>query len=352
MSLNPKKIRVLVVDDSLFMRTLLVNIMEAYDDIEVIGTAKDGYEAIEKVHLLRPDLITLDVDMPRLDGLTTLGYIMSECPTPVIMVSAVVGRNSEATMKALDYGAVDFIAKPTGQISLNIRTVEDELITKIRTAAAVDLKKLPFVLTRKERIAPKPVARISQTDFPLVLIGASTGGPRAVAYLMQNLPTSCVTAAFLVIQHMPNGFTTHFSTRLNKISFLDIREAEDGDYLVPGVALIAPAGQHLMVQRDDMNLVTRFNDGPREHGVKPSLSVTMRSIIRMRYSRLLCVILTGMGSDGADSCRAIKKIGGTIIVQNEASSVVFGMPGAAIKTGMVDEVLPLTDIPHRIGDLI
>ncbi len=349
-----KTIKVLVVDDSLFMRTLIANILEKYEDIIVVGTGKDGYEAIEKINLLHPDVITLDIDMPRLDGLTTLGYIMSECPTAVIIISGVLGKSSEATMKALDYGAVDFIAKPAGPISLNIRTIEGELINKVRTAVNVDLKKLPLVMFRQEpKIeVPKEIPEPYLSGFPLVIIGASTGGPRAVSYLMQSLSGSCLTASYLIIQHMPSGFTSHFAKRIDKLSVMKITEACEGDVLAPGIAYVAPAGRHLLVEKQEEDIAIKFDDGPKELGLKPALNVTLRSVAKLKYSKILSVILTGMGNDGADGCKILKKAGGTIIVQDERSSVVFGMPKAAVKTGCVDEVLSLEEIPDRVIDLI
>ncbi|OQY27639.1 MAG: hypothetical protein B6244_09950 [Candidatus Cloacimonetes bacterium 4572_55] len=352
MTLQKKLIKALVVDDSLFMRTLISNILESYDDIIVVGTARDGYDAIEKIHLLNPDVVTLDIDMPRLDGIGTLGYIMSECPTPVIIISGVMYRNSETTMKALDYGAVDFIAKPAGQISLNIRAIEKELIAKIRTVVHVDLKKLPFVLSQKSPDSSIPLPDLSHKAFPLVIIGASTGGPRAISYLIQHLPVAALVGSFLIIQHMPMGFTLPFARRLDNLSLMNVTEAEVGNILTPGSCYVAPAGHHLVLEKQKNDIGIHFDDGPKEHGVRPSMSVTLRSAALLNHPRSICVILTGMGSDGSDGCKKMKETGAVIIVQNEESSVVFGMPGAAIKTGCVDEELPLKDIPNRIADLM
>ncbi len=345
-----KPIKVLVVDDSLFMRTLISNLIEEHPGFLIVGVARDGYDAIEKVHLLQPDVVTLDLEMPRLDGLSALGYIMSECPTPVVVVSGLIGKSQELTMKALDFGAVDFVAKPAGPISLNMRTVKDELIAKLQMAVHVDLKKLPVLMApHEEHQQLTPAPRSTYLDAPLVIIGASTGGPRAVAHVIEHLPKAAYNASFLVVQHMPIGFTSQFAKRLDQLSPVHFHEAEEGDILSAGNGLVAPAGRHLLLNRNETRLTVYFDDGPKEHGVKPALNVTLRSIAKLSLSKTICVVLTGMGSDGADGCRSIKEAGAHIIVQDEQTSVVFGMPGAAIKTGCVDIVAALDDIPAEIN---
>lgn len=346
-------IRVLIVDDSLFMRTLLSNILNEYDDLEVVGVAVDGYDAIEKTHMLEPDVISLDLEMPRLDGISTLGYIMSECPTPVVILSALIGRGSELTIKALDFGAVDFIAKPSGAISLNIRTIEHELVAKIRAAAKVDVKKLTVIVD--ERVSSSQTPHLPQIlkSCPLVIIGASTGGPRALSQLFLDLPKVCDQAAYVIIQHMPLGFTEPFAHRLDHLTRIKIHEAVEGENIAPGRGMLAPAGKHLVFAQTPAGICIKFDDGPREQGVKPSLNVTLNSAAKLNISQIIAIILTGMGADGAAGCQAVKmNKNAVVIAQDKASSVVYGMPMAAARTGVVDYILPLDEIPFKLAQLL
>jgi two-component system chemotaxis response regulator CheB len=341
-----KKIRVLVADDSALMRLRISDILNSAPEIEVIATARDGEDAIRKVTEFRPDVVTLDVEMPRLDGLGTLGYIMSEVPTPVVMVSAYTQRGAEATFLALKYGAIDFVPKPSGVISRDIRKVEEELVAKVKIAARVDLRKLKFILPKKAFKKPSKVKPIIGGE-KVVAIGASTGGPRALTQVLTRLPSN-FSAALLVVQHMPERFTKTFAQRLNTESRITVKEAEEDDSIIPGQALIAPGNYHLVVESKGSRKAVGLNQNPSLHGVRPSVDVMMLSVAEVYGPNAVGVILTGMGSDGAQGMRAIKEKKGKTIAQDKDSCVIYGMPQAAIKQGSVDKVTSL----NRIADVI
>lgn len=354
-------IRVLVVDDSAFMRKVISNILNQDKEIEVISTARNGQDAIEKVERLRPDVVTLDNEMPVLDGLDALAHIMKQCPTPVIMLSAVVGESAEVTLTALEYGAVDIIQKPSGSISLDIDEMADEMRSKVKTAAKVDLKKLGFtaehvkeggtgITSRRSDIKAtlKPRRRLSKK---LLAIGSSTGGPRALDHVITRLPAD-LPAAVLVVQHMPAGFTKSLAQRLNSHSALTVREAKEGDVVHEGLVLVAPGGYHMEIVQKKINGITQevvaLNQEPREQGVRPAVDVLFRSIASIYGSNILSVILTGMGRDGADGAEVIKKYGGRVIVEDEMSCVVYGMPKAIVERDLADAILPLERMSEEI----
>ncbi|RMH70799.1 MAG: chemotaxis response regulator protein-glutamate methylesterase [Gemmatimonadetes bacterium] len=346
-------IRVLIVDDSLFMRTLLTEIIKSDPRLIVVGTAKDGYEAIEKVTQLHPDVITMDVEMPNLDGLQALGYIMSECPTPVVMLSAHTHANAEVTFKALDYGAVDFVPKPAGSISLNIKEIKPMLIDKLVVASHADITKIPLRVDAPhipfkstKRAAPTQRDHLTST-ISTVVIGASTGGPRALTDILTALP-GYLPVSIVVVQHMPPTFTHSFANRLNAISELEIKEAEAGDFLQPGYVYVAPGGFHLELEAAAGGHRITLNRKPALHGVRPSVDITMTSVAEHLGPAVLGVLLTGMGKDGAKGIQTIKKKGGRTLAQNQETSVVFGMPQAAIATGAVDKIVPLSEMAKEI----
>jgi two-component system chemotaxis response regulator CheB len=342
---DPKnKIKVLVVDDSALMRKMVSDIISEAPDLELLDTAVNGLDCLEKLEKLKPDVITLDIEMPVMDGLQALARIMSEHPVPVIILSAHALEGAETTLLALELGAVDFVTKPSGSISLDINKVREQLIEKIRMASEVDLKNLK-VRRHKATPALAETNRGDQSGPCTVVIGSSTGGTKALAEIMPRLPAN-LNASIILVQHMPVGFTKSLAERLSARSKIAVREAQEGDLLKPGAALLAPADYHLALSQDGIRIA--LNREPTRHGVRPSVDVTMESVALNSNTPLVGVILTGMGHDGASGISSIKRRGGHTIAEDRSSCVVFGMPKSAIETGMVDEVLPLEKIPQAI----
>ncbi len=362
------RIRVLVVDDSAFMRKVISDTLTSNPDIEVIGRAKNGQEAIEKVTRLKPDVVTMDIEMPVLDGMNALGYIMSECPTPVIMLSA--ANSTDTTITAFHYGAVDFIVKPTGEMSRNMITIKDEIIKKVKAAAGVAVHKLGFIEEEKKKEAvgkellfnfldhsienskkkkTEPIKKIKLQK--VVVIGSSTGGPRALQQVIPLLP-STFDAPVLVVQHMPPGFTKSLADRLNVQSMMKVREAEEGDPVEPGTVYIAPGDYHMIVKQQRKNGELReiigLTKDERVQGVRPSVDVLFRSVAQIYGAQALGVILTGMGSDGSDGVRKLKSAGGRIIAEDESTCVVYGMPKSVIDQKLADYILPINKIAEGI----
>ena len=350
------KIRVLVVDDSALMRLMISDILNSDKEIEVIATARDGEDGIRKVTELRPDVVTLDIEMPRLDGLHALGYIMSEIPTPVVMISAFTQKGAEATFRALEYGAVDFVSKPSGPISRDIRIVGKELVAKVKVAAAVDINKLKFIQPKKIfgrhlKIKPRKIV----PDVKLIAIGASTGGPRALEEILPQLDPN-IHAGLLIVQHMPRGFTETFASRLNRESKIDVKQGESGDRIEEGKALIAPGDYHMTVKREISGEKTAgtisLNQKPPVYGLRPTVDAMMLSAAEVYEDKTIGVILTGMGSDGARGMKAIKENKGKTIAQDKDTCVVYGMPKAAVEEGVVDKVVPLDKIAEEIMKMV
>jgi two-component system chemotaxis response regulator CheB len=329
-------LRILVVDDSAFMRKIITDMINSDPQLTVVGTAFDGLDALQKTSQLRPDVITLDVNMPRMDGLTTLKRLMKQHPLPIIMLSAATQEGAETTFTALKLGAVDYIPKPSGQISLDIEKVRNELVDKIKTAAQAKIVTHEPETCSRVRIKQKVTEKI-------VTIGASTGGPPALEEILVQLPKN--TPPILIVQHMPSGFTNSFAKRLNRLCSFEVKEAEDGDTINQRQALIAPGGYHMTVTRDRR---VQLDCGPTEHGVRPAVDPMMRTAAAVYGSETIGVILTGMGRDGASGMKAIKEKGGRTIAQDEATCTVFGMPKMAIQEGSVDRILPLSKIPEQI----
>jgi two-component system chemotaxis response regulator CheB len=333
------EIRVLVVDDSAVMRRIITDILQSEGDIKVVDTARNGVEAIAKCKEVRPDVVTMDIEMPVMDGLTSLQYIMRECPCPVVMLSAVGKRQSDLTMKSLERGAVDFIPKTGASLSLDLNEEKELILEKIRVAARTSVKEPP----------PSTEKRIVETEVRsasgnwVVIIGSSTGGPRALPEVMSRLPAN-LSAGVLLVQHMPEGFTKSFAERLNWISSLEVREAVDGDVITPGVALLAPGNRHMEVRGQKVHLT----DDARMHYVRPAIDITMRTGAQAYGPRVVGVVLTGMGGDGTEGLREIKKQGGKTIAQDEETCVVYGMPKVAFEAGVVDTVAPLNAIARKI----
>ncbi|KPL84152.1 hypothetical protein SE15_02995 [Thermanaerothrix daxensis] len=343
-------IRVLVVDDSAYMRFTITRYLSEVPDIQVVGVARDGEEALEMIPRLNPQVVTLDVEMPRMDGLSTLQEIMRTQPRPVIMLSSLTKEGAQETVRALTLGAVDFVAKPESKA--NIQTVLDEVVQKIRRAAQVQVRALPWA-TRQEVTASGHSAVVKETrpwrdEDVLVVIGASTGGPRALNELVPALPAD-MRAALLIVQHMPAGFTRSLAQRLDALSNFKIKEAAPGDRLEVGLGLVAPGGFHLTL---DANGVVNLNQNPPVHGVRPAVDVTLLSVAQNFASRTLGVILTGMGNDGANGAALIHASGGYVIAEDESTAVVWGMPRSVIEARAADAVLPLHAIPAAIEQLV
>jgi two-component system, chemotaxis family, protein-glutamate methylesterase/glutaminase len=340
-----RKIRVLVVDDSFLMRKIISDIINSDPDLEVVGKAKDGQEALDKIASLAPDVITLDLNLPVVDGIDVLSQVMKKHPTRIIMFSAYTRSGASATMRALELGAVDFIAKPSGEISLGLDKLREEIVTKIKLAADVNIDKYLAGVTGT---ALPEVQPLKPEIRHLVVIGASTGGPKAIMEIMQGLSEN-LPATFLVVQHMPKGFTMSFAERISWQSGMRAKEAEEGDELAVGKIYVAPAGHHMTLDRGPNGVRIRLNQDPLVNFVRPSIDVTMFSAAAVFGRDCIGVILTGMGKDGAEGSRKIKEAGGTIIIQDEKTSVVWGMPRAVSREGVVDEVLPISEIPQAIA---
>ncbi|GAC1515362.1 MAG: chemotaxis response regulator protein-glutamate methylesterase [Gemmatimonadaceae bacterium] len=338
---------VLVVDDSAFMRKIVSEIIGGTDDFYVVGTARNGQDAIEKVHALEPAIVTLDVEMPELDGLQALGYIMSEAPRPVVMLSAAAARGGDdPTLRALELGAVDFVRKPSGPVSGDIDMVRDRLLSALRAAAQVNMRGVGM-LARPRRLDRLARAGHRRGATSVVVIAASTGGPRALADVIPGLPAD-LGAAVLVVQHMPRGFTGSFAQRLDGMSAMSVREAEDGEAVEDNHVYIAPGGRHMRIQGGDGRPVVSLDDTPPIWGVRPSADPLFRSVADVFGPAVVGVVLTGMGRDGAAGLRAVRDAGGGAIVQDRGTSVIFGMPQAAYLTAGADRVAALTDVPAAI----
>jgi len=348
--MTERQVRVLVVDDSAFMRRIITDILTA-GGCEVVGAARDGQDALNKAAALRPDVVTLDVEMPVLDGYGTLRELMTRQPLPVVMVSSLTKAGAEATVRALALGAIDFLAKPSGAISLNMHTVAGELTAKVKAAATATprfrrvVADLPELHREKAVAAAGPLAETKPVPpRRLVVIGCSTGGPGALHQIMPHLPKE-LDAAVLVVQHMPAGFTRSLATRLDSISAIRVREAQAGDTLEPGLALIAPGGQHMLLAEDGR---IALSEEPPLHGVRPAVDKLLLSVAANWHSPCLGVILTGMGHDGARGMAALKKIGGATIAEDASTCVVYGMPKAVVELGLADAILPVHEIPAAI----
>ena len=333
-------IKVLVIDDSALVRQLMSEILASDPGIHVVGTASDPYIAREKIKQLAPDVLTLDVEMPRMDGLTFLQNLMRLRPMPVVMVSSLTEQGAEVTLRALELGAVDFVAKPRLGIADGLRALAEEITAKIRIAAAAQVRRAPAAGSGPVPRAVASIGRLSTEK--LIAIGASTGGTEATKELLLGLPPDA--PAVLITQHMPPGFTTSYAARLNALARIRVKEAEDGERVLPGHAYLAPGGLHLSVERSDANYVARVRDGAPVNRHKPSVEVLFRSVAQHAGPNALGVMLTGMGADGARAMREMRDAGSFNVCQDEASCVVFGMPREAIAAGAAHEVLPLKAI--------
>lgn len=349
-------IRLLVVDDSLFMRNLIVRMVSDDPAIHVVGTAKNGAEAVQLTSSLRPNVITMDVEMPVMDGLQAVERIMEACPTPIIMLSSLTTAGARETIRALSLGALDFLAKPTGSVSPATAALRDELIQKIKTAAFASVTKLSGIasvprtrMVVAERRSPQGVPGTVPRPFQhIVAIGTSTGGPRALDHVIPLLPQS-LPAPVVVVQHMPPKFTASLADRLNAISPMEVAEAVDGEVLTAGKVYVAAGGKHLLVQRQGATYRVVLTEQAAVNGHRPSVDTLFDSVATLNGLRRHLVLMTGMGSDGAAGMLAAKTAGAiTTIAESQETCVVFGMPKAAIGLGCVDFVLPVTRIAEKI----
>ncbi|WP_428422844.1 protein-glutamate methylesterase/protein-glutamine glutaminase [Methylibium sp.] len=347
------KTRVVVVDDSALVRSLLTEIINREPDMTCVGAASDPIVAREMIRNLDPDVITLDVEMPRMDGIDFLSRLMRLRPTPVVMVSTLTERGAEVTLKALELGAVDFVAKPKIGVADGLRQLGADITEKVRAAAQARVRKLvtapapaPGSTTARGAAPAASLGRLSTEK--IIFIGASTGGTEATKELLMALPADA--PAVVITQHMPPGFTTSYANRLDGLCHISVREARDGERVLPGHAYIAPGGLHLSVERSGANYVARVQDGDPVNRHRPSVEVLFKSAARVVGPNAIGIMLTGMGADGAKAMREMRDAGSYNLCQDEASCVVFGMPREAIAAGAAHEVLPLTQIAPKLLD--
>ena len=346
-------VKVLVVDDSAFARSRIVKVLNDSPGLQVVGQAVDGADAIRQTKELRPDVVTLDIEMPVMGGLMALEQMMRECPTPVVMVSSLTGPQTDATVAALQLGAVDFFLKPSIALPAGTGVTRSDLSKTVMNAATVKVRHLngksPKSLINLEVRPVTMPPRESRSSRPgsidqVVLIGSSTGGPRALAEVIPGLPRD-LPAAVMVVQHMPAGFTKSLADRLNRTSALQVSEAADGDRIGAGKVLLAPGGYHMIV---DMTGKISLDEGPPICGVRPSVDVTALSAVEAFGKNIRAMILTGMGSDGTNGASAIKAAGGKVSVEHESTCAVYGMPRSVVEAGWADDIVPLDECADQI----
>ncbi len=343
-------INVLVVDDSAFMRKAISTMLEKDPEIKVIGTARDGQEGLDMVRKLDPDVVTMDIEMPKMDGLTALRHIMMEAPRPVLMVSSLTTEGAESTLKALELGAVDFIPKQLSKVSLDIIKIEKDLIARVKTVAARKMRHFSPVRAKRPATAARRAPAARPTGRPLrdvVAIGVSTGGPPVVQKILSSLPAD-FPASIIIAQHMPAAFTGPFAKRLDGVSKLSVKEAENGDVLKPGHVFIAPGGKHVVLDQKISRVDVVVTDEPAEALYKPSANVLISSVAAAVGKRALSIILTGMGNDGCEGVRDLKAKGGRALAQSDATCVVYGMPKAIVDEKLADEIVDLDDLAESI----
>lgn len=344
-------IKVLIVDDSTFIRKVIKDILEIDKEIEVVGLARNGKEALEKIPILNPDVITLDIEMPVMDGIETLREIVNKYKIPVIMLSSLTTEGADLTLKALEIGAVDFVQKPKNVFNVSSEIKQDLLIEKIKIVSKSNLK-IDDKISGEKAIYKREL-KISKTKYDkesfdaIVAVGTSTGGPRALQQVIPKIPKD-INAAIVIVQHMPAGFTKSLANRLDTLSHIKVKEGEDGEKLMRGCCYIAPGDFHMSVIQKNRDYIVRLDKNPPISGLRPAADILMESVSKLNNINKLGIILTGMGSDGAKGIVEMKKANSYIIAEDEKSCIVFGMPKSAINTGSVDLVLPL----DKIGDEI
>ena len=361
------KIKVLVVDDSALVRQVMTEVLNSNSAIEVIGTAKDPFDARDKIKTLKPDVLTLDVEMPKMDGITFLANLMRLHPLPVVMVSTLTQAGADITFEALELGAIDFVSKPSIGVSEGLNDYAEEICEKVITASKVNVSKIS---DRKARIASKssssseqikvdtklsadavlekrsvPKTKLKTTD-KIIALGASTGGTEAIKEVLMRMPVN--SPGIVISQHIPEAFSKPFAERMNKFSEMTVYEAVDGQQILPGHVYIAPGNRHLIIERSGARYICRLNDGPPVNRHKPSVDVMFRSVAQNVGPNAIGVILTGMGADGADGLKEMLENGASTLVQDEKSSVVWGMPGEAFKRGAAQDQYPLEKIAKEL----
>lgn len=348
-------VRVLVVDDSAFFRRRLTEILNSDPHINVIGAASHGQEAVEQVSLLHPDVVTMDIEMPVMDGITAVKKIMQSRPTPILMFSSQTTDGAKATLDALEAGAVDFLPKRMEDISLDREAAKRQLCARVRLIGARGLKPLIPVKPAVKAVPiiqphPQAVAR-RKGSYRLVAIGTSTGGPVALQDVLTRLPGN-FPVPILLIQHMPGTFTPAFADRLNKLCVITVKEAADGDLLKPGIAYLAPGGRQMLLEAKGGSSIIRIVDSEPSQTYKPSVDITFGSAAKLFGGDVLAVVLTGMGADGREGARMLKRSGSTIWAQDEASSVIYGMPAAIAEAGLADKIVALKDVGPNLVDAV
>lgn len=353
------KIKAVVIDDSAFMRKSLSIILSSDPDIEIVGTARDGLEGFELVKNTKPDIVTLDIEMPRMDGLTALKKIMAECPTQVVMVSSLTTDGAEATIKALELGAVDFIPKEMSFVSVNIVNIKEELIRKIKTL--VKSKALTSRLQKirtnggkpgEDILKPKTTGSLPKFGYKAIALGISTGGPLSLQKVVPFLKQQCDIPIFIV-QHMPPKFTKSLADRLNNMSPLTVKEAEDREEVQNGTVYIAPGGFHMKMSKNgNGKIYVNISENPGDTLHRPSVDVMIESVLDVYGKYTLGIIMTGMGKDGAEGIKHLKQLGGYCMAQDEGTCVVYGMPKAIVDAGYADVIAPLEKIPEIINKAI
>lgn len=334
-------IRVLVVDDSAIVRKILTEKLNSDPGIQVIGAAPDPYYAREMIAKEKPDVITLDIEMPRMNGLTFLKKLMTHCPIPVVIVSSLSVKGSQTAMTAIDYGAIEVLAKPSAAYSLD--DMADEIVMKVKAAAAAKVHKLQIKEGQIKR------HQLTETTHRIVAIGASTGGTKALEAVLKSLPSNA--PGIVIVQHMPAGFTKSFADRLNDHCAMQVVEAQGGETVLPGRVIIAQGDRHMMLTHTGVNYSVKIKNAPRVSRHRPSVDVLFRSVAKVAGKNAVGVILTGMGNDGAQGLLEMKQAGAPTVAQDEESCVVFGMPKEAIAAGAVDSILPLNKIPQKFCSL-
>lgn len=341
-------IRVLIVDDSATARTVISEALSRDPEIKIVGTAPDAYVARDKIVQLKPDVVCLDVEMPRMDGITFLRKLMKHFPVPVLMVSSLTQKGAQVTLDALEAGAIDYVAKPHSYIYDGITDIEKELIAKVKMVASSNLNaRIRQRETQKEKlISVKPLYSLAETTNKIIAIGASTGGTVALTDLLTTFPKNI--PGTVIVQHMPSGFTNAFAQRLNELCEVEVKEAEDGDIISKGKVLIAPGDLHMIIRREGGNYKVKLGTGEKVSGHRPSVNVLFNSVAKQAGSNAIGVILTGMGNDGAKGMLAMKNSGAINIAQDEKTSIVWGMPKVAIEIGATNYVEPIGNITNKI----
>ncbi|MEW6353564.1 MAG: chemotaxis response regulator protein-glutamate methylesterase [Pseudomonadota bacterium] len=348
-------VRVLIVDDSAFFRRRVAEILNADAELDVIGSVADGQQAVDKVMELRPDVVTMDIEMPVLDGISAVRKIMATRPTPILMFSSLTSEGAQATLDALEAGALDFLPKRFEDIAQDRDTAKKLLCARVRTLGQRGLRAAP------PRVAPHSVNGVTPATaarapakkgaYKLVAIGTSTGGPAALQQVLDKLPAQFPTP-LLLVQHMPASFTPAFAQRLNQLCAITVKEAADGDVLRAGTALLAPGGRQMVIEQRGADYVVRIQDSDAGQNYKPSVDVTFNSLAKALPGQVLAVVLTGMGADGREGARALKQGGATVWAQDEQTCVVYGMPMAIVEAGLADQVLPLSEIGVNLAQRV